>query len=480
MKDLVSRALLLVTIPLACACGAGAKQEAPGALAAREPRAAGCSQEKRVVRLGALVDASGPTTTPLYGAAITLAANQMNEALRRGDCPDTEFEIVFGDDHGNTPATARTEALRLVNDAGVLGLVGDSSGDTVAANQLNYDPASPAARKVPITCYQCSSGFIHDPAVVEADPLTQAAERDTGNWLFRVFYNANFEAKVLDQIIVTRPNHGDRTGDGNLKISVYADPGHKSLATAIGPALTSYYAGKSSVEIVLLSSLANLATEWARVVDQRNETTGLTDGEPDVVVLAMLPINVVPAVHAYRSAGVQLPLLSNHSFRRNFILSKAGTDPEGLEGISVALVDKGPSGQAFVHAFTAATGQGPEQTTSGAYDATMTLILATLVAATEVGGIAKVTSADVRAALARVHDPAGEVIRPTVEDLERAVRLVKQRHPIRYEGAYDPGNWDAVGDMFPRLVHWAVQGGKFVEFESFQCDPAHPSCPVAR
>jgi ABC-type branched-subunit amino acid transport system substrate-binding protein len=476
MKLDVEKVVPWMSLLLACSCGAGTRQSETAAPVSG-PRAADCSKDRKVVHLGALVDASGPMTTPLYAAAITLAANQMNEALRRGDCHDIEFEIAFGDDRSNTPAAARTEALRLVNEAGVLGLVSDSSGDTVAVNQLNYDPASPAARKVPVTCYQCSSGFLNDPGAVESDPLAQAAERDADNWLFRVFYNANFEAKVLDQIIVARPNHGDRTGDGNLKISVYADGGHKSLATALGPALPAYYTGRSSVEVVFLSTPANMASEWLRVVDDRNETSGLTDGEPDLVVLAMLPVNVVSAVRAYRSAGFKLPVVSNNSFRRNFILPKAGADAEGLEGSSVALVDGGPSGRAFVEAFRAANGQDPEQTSSGAYDATMTQILATLVAAADVGGIARVTSADVRAALPRVHDPAGDVIRPTVADLERAVRLVQQRRPIRYEGAYDDGTWDAAGDMFPRLVHWAVRGGKFVELESFQCDPAHPACP---
>ena len=400
----------------------------------------------------------------------------MNQTLAGRARNHVRFDVAFGDDKNNTAALAQSEALRLLN-AGAVAIVSDSSGDTVAVNKLNYDPASTAPYKFPVTCFQCSSGFINDPNVVEVDPLTQAAERDVDNWLFRVFYNANFEAAVLDRLVLEGPNGGDRNGDGNIKMAVYADAGHRSLATALAPTMRSLYGGAFTVETIFYSgNPADRPAEWARVVDSFNETTGVADGAPDLVILAQLPPNVVSAVTSYRAAGYTLPVMSNNSFRRNFILAQMGHAADGLEGSSVALVNDGPSGQAFTTAFQAATGQGPEITSSGAYDAAMTLMLAALVARKATDECQPVTPAAIRAGLPLINDPHGAIIRPTVADLAMAADLIHEGKPINYQGAYNDDDWNTVGDIFPPMVHWTVQNAQFVETESFSCDSAHPLC----
>jgi hypothetical protein len=470
---IVVRSAVLVHL-LACGCGASADpqdsaDEAVGSETAelRAPRT--------VIKLGVLDD---PGTTPLYGAAARLAAAQMNEALGRLHS-GIRFELVFGDDHANTPALARSEALRLLNDEHVLGIVSDSSGDTIQLNRLNYDATNPAPYKFPVICYQCSSGLLNNPAATDADPITQSALRDADNWLFRIFYNANFEAKVIDQIVLAKPNLGDRNQDGLLKLAVYADGGHTSLANALGPTLASYYGGATSVETLFLSTQANMPAEWLRVVDGSNETTGVADGEPDYVVMAMLPVNVTAAVQAYRAGGFSLPVISNNSFRRNYILPLVGPGANGLEGSSVALANDNLSGQLFVQAFKAANaGQGPEQTSSGAYDATVSLMLASLVAARAVHGAAQVTPADVRGALTKINEPHGVKIRPAITSFAAAGLLAFAGVPINYDGAYNADDWDAAGDIFPPLVHWTVENGAFVEHESYLCNPQNPLCPV--
>ena len=42
-----------------------------------------------------------------------------------------------------------------------------------------------------------------------------------------------------------------------------------------------------------------------------------------------------------------------------------------------------------------------------------------------------------------------------------AIRLVAKGKAINYEGAYNSDDWDAVGDMFPPLVHWKVENQQF-------------------
>jgi Periplasmic binding protein len=454
---------VLLTSLLALSLGANAATSAP-------------ASERTVIRVGAVVDQTGGSTSPLYRAAVELAARQMNEALARSDSR-LRFELVFGDSKSNPPF-AQSEAIRLINQEQVKALVTDSSGVTVAVNRLNYDPGGPAQQKVPITCFQCSSSFINDAHVTDTDGITQAAQRDLDNWLFRVFYVAKYEAAVLVQIALKATNDGKGNGDGNFKIGILADAGHRALATGIAASLPSFYKDPSSVELIYMSTLDKIGADWAKVVDNINEATGKADGVPDVVIVAMLPRAAAEAVKTYRQGGHSIPILSNNSFRRNYILAAMGAAANGLEGSSVTLVDKSASGQAFLEAFKAATGQSPEMTSSGAYDCAVTLMLAALTAAGDVKNPREVTPADIRRGLTAINDPAGRKVRPTVEDFSAAIRLMAEGKPINYEGAYDSDDWDAAGDMFPPLVHWNVENEQFVEYELYRCSPQQPLCPA--
>jgi hypothetical protein len=155
-----------------------------------------------------------------------------------------------------------------------------------------------------------------------------------------------------------------------------------------------------------------------------------------------------------------------------------GPVANGLEGSSVTLVDDSPSGEAFFNAFQAYTGQEPELTSSGAYDGTVTLMLAALTAAGDSHHPSEVTPSAVRAALTTINDPHGLRIRPTVWHYKLAALAIRLGLPINYQGAYNKDDWNAVGDIFPPLVHWKVENGQFVELESYRCDPANPLCPV--
>jgi ABC-type branched-subunit amino acid transport system substrate-binding protein len=438
--------------------------------AAADPAAA-----SSVIRIGAVVDQSGGSTSPHYRAAIELAGRQMNEALEKVHS-DVRFEIVFGDSKSNPPF-AREDALRLINRDGVKALVTDSSGVTIAINQLNYDPASPASSKVAITCFQCSSSFINDPAVTESDPQVQAAERDLDNWLWRVFYVARYEAAALVQIALNRVHRGDEP----VKIAIFADGGHRALATGITKVLPWFHKGPYMVKTVYTLGRDQIATEWPKVIKDKDDA-GQTDdpaGPPDVVIVAMLPDAAAVAVKNYAEGGYRFPLLSNNSFRRDYILKQIGTAANGIEGSSVTQADKGPSGRMFVEAFKAATGETPEMTSSGAYDSAATLMLAALTASR--GGkvpLGSVDAAAIRAGLAHINEKGGETIRPGVNGFAAAARAASDGRPIDYEGAYHGADWDAAGDMFPPLVHWKVEDARFVEYELYHCTPAEPRCPV--
>ena len=58
------------------------------------------------------------------------------------------------------------------------------------------------------------------------------------------------------------------------------------------------------------------------------------------------------------------------------------------------------------------------------------------------------------------------------------LRRIRRGRAINYEGAFNSDDWNSVGDIFPPLVHWKVANQQFTELEYFQCDQAHPLCPV--
>jgi hypothetical protein len=202
------------------------------------------------------------------------------------------------------------------------------------------------------------------------------------------------------------------------------------------------------------------------------------NGAPDVVIVAMLPGHATEAVRTYRQAGYKLPIVSNNSFRRDYILAQIGPAANGLEGSSVTAVDKSRAGMAFFNAFRTAYGHAPEVTSSGAYDSAVTLMLAAVVA----GGKDPhaVTAADIHRGLTQINDRHGVVITPTVADFITAARQVRLGKGIDYHGAYDAAGWDQAGEMYPPLVHWAVVNGHFVEHELYECTPQQPLCPAKK
>lgn len=441
-----------------------------GALAIALAVPAGAQSSASVVRLGTVLDQSTAGTSPHFRKAVELAARQMNEALAKAGSR-LKFEFVFGDSRSNSPF-ALSEAQRLINQEGVKGLVTDSSGVTVAINRVNYDLANSVKSRVPITCYQCSSSFINNPTVTESDPNVQASERDLDNWLFRVFYVAKYEAAALAQITLNKVNK-----EGSpLKVSVFTDSVHRAVATDFARVLPTLHKGPTSVELIYMSTIDKLADDWRKVLDDKDETSGKVDGPPDVVLVAQLPEAAAEAIKIYRQAGYKTPILSNNSFRRNYILKGIGAPANGLEGASVTQVDKSRSGQAYLKAFAAAFGDTPEVTSSGAYDCAVTLMLAA-VAASE-NGAKEVTAAGIRSGLTTINNPKGQKIRPTIADFSAAARAAAKGKPINYEGAYHPIDWDAVGDMFPPMVHWKVENGKFVEYELYLPGPNNSMRPV--
>ncbi len=416
------------------------------------------------LKVGVLVDDASPAKAN-FAAAAKLAESQINQGLQGAGIP-RRLEVVIAN-YG--AGLAQSAAIDLVNTQGVLGVVGDISGNTAAVNRLNYEATPRIDHKIPVTCYQCSSAFFNDPA------QTDLGFADPDNWLQRTFFNATFESAVQVQLVLNRPQGGDFNDDGHLKIVVYYDSFHLSAATTMPAILDSLHAGPHSVELIaktLPSTPATRAAELAQVFD-----VGPDGHPPDAVYLAFLPQNAPEALSDYTAFAVspKAPAQANNGVRRDFLLpSLVAAGGEGLEGSSVLVVSASPSGPLFRSAFVAATGQQPELTASFLYDAVVAQAIAIGAAAAD----GRTSPESIRDSFGAINAPKGKLIRPRVSDFKVGAQRIAQGKPIDYDGASSPLQLTPAGEMYPDLVHWKIQDGKFVELEKYRCDPQAPNCQV--
>ena len=281
----------------------------------------------------------------------------------------------------------RAAAIQLISATGVKGIVTDVSGDTVPVNMFNYDPSS-HLNKVPITCYACSSSFINNPNAMETDVVKQLAEQDPDGWLYRVFFNSKYETLVQTQIALAKGTAGDVNGDGKFKVTIYAqnDAFGQSVSVGITNATNMLATIPTSIETIYVPPTAdvnsyNWAADLAKVTDNFNENTQMTDGAPDAIIVAVLSAGATATVQNYFNGGYTIPLEASTAFRRDYILRSIGAAANGVEGDSNYRYAHNDAGTAFANAFKASAGNIPEQLSSGAYDSAMVLMLAALIAA---------------------------------------------------------------------------------------------------
>jgi hypothetical protein len=435
------------------------------------------------IPIGALAALTGNGATLDYQQAFQMAQDQMNQALQKANS-NIRFAVTVADSQG-TAAAATAAAMQLIGTTGVKAIVTDVSGDTVPVNMFNYDPAS-TLPKVPITCYACSSSFINNPTATETDPIKQAAEQDTDNWLYRVFFNSKYETLVQTQIALAKGVAGDVNADGAFKVTVYAqnDAFGQSVSVGITNAANMLSTIPVSIETIYVPTTAdvnsyNWAADLAKVTDDYNENTQTTDGFPDAIVVGVLSAGATATVQNYFNGGYTIPLEASTAFRRDYILRSIGAAAEGVEGDSNYRYAQNDAGAAFASNFQASAGHIPEMLSSGAYDSAMVLMLASLIAAQPLASPDALTPTQIRDAVPLISDANGTRTIPTVESLSNAVALIAQGKAIHYDGASGACDFNQVGDLFPPLVHWKVENQQFVELEAYNCSDAQPLCPAA-
>jgi len=185
-----------------------------------------------------------------------------------------------------------------------------------------------------------------------------------------------------------------------------------------------------------------------------SEVTAAMAGEPDALYLISTPVDGATIARTWISqGGVQKFLLNDGMNNPDFIESVGAEYLNEAYGTSSG-TSPTPSTDYFMKNYKAFSG-GIEPTNPAAdrsYDAGAIVGLAIAVA----GGP---DPAKIRDAVYKVVDPKGEPIHAGKDEFAKALKLIKEGKPIRYEGVIGPVSFDEYGDITGPFRLWKVTDG---------------------
>ncbi|TPI22149.1 MULTISPECIES: ABC transporter substrate-binding protein [unclassified Mesorhizobium] len=186
-----------------------------------------------------------------------------------------------------------------------------------------------------------------------------------------------------------------------------------------------------------------------------SEVTAAMAGSPDALYLVSTPVDGATIARTWISqGGVQKFLLNDGMNNPDFIESVGAEYLNNAYGTSSG-TSPTKSTEYFNANYKAFSG-GIEPTNPAAdraYDAGAIVGLAIAVA----GGP---DPAKIKDAIYKVVDPKGEPIFAGKEEFAKALKLIKEGKPIRYEGVIGPVNFDQYGDITGPFRLWKVTDGK--------------------
>ena len=186
-----------------------------------------------------------------------------------------------------------------------------------------------------------------------------------------------------------------------------------------------------------------------------SEVTAAMAGSPDALYLISTPVDGATIARTWISqGGVQKFLLNDGMNNPDFIESVGAEYLNNAYGTSSG-TSPTKSTEYFNANYKAFSG-GIEPTNPAAdraYDAGAIVGLAIAVA----GGP---DPAKIKDAVYKVVDPKGEPIFAGKEEFAKALKLIKEGKPIRYEGVIGPVNFDQYGDSTGPFRLWKITDGK--------------------
>ena len=186
-----------------------------------------------------------------------------------------------------------------------------------------------------------------------------------------------------------------------------------------------------------------------------SEVTAAMAGEPDSLYLVSYPVDGATIARTWISqGGVQKFLLNDGMNSPDFIDSVGADYLKDAYGTSSG-TSPTASTDYFMKNYKAFSG-GIEPTNPAAdrsYDAGAIVGLAIAIAGSQ-------DPAKIRDAMFKAVDPAGTPIFAGKDEFAKALKLIKDGKPIRYEGVIGPVSFDQYGDITGPFRLWKIKDGK--------------------
>jgi ABC-type branched-subunit amino acid transport system substrate-binding protein len=186
------------------------------------------------------------------------------------------------------------------------------------------------------------------------------------------------------------------------------------------------------------------------------EVTAAMAGNPDGLYLISYPVDGATIARQWISQGGVAKFLLNDGMNSPEFIKNVG--PEHLNdayGTSSG-TNPTPSTEYFIQNYKAFSGIEPTNPAADrSYDAAAIVGLA-------IAKAGKPDPAAIKEAIPQVLDPNGEVINAGKEGFAKALQLIKEGKPIKYEGVIGPVSFDQYGDITGPFRLWRIQNGEVV------------------
>ena len=184
------------------------------------------------------------------------------------------------------------------------------------------------------------------------------------------------------------------------------------------------------------------------------EVTAAMNGTPDGLYLISYPVDGATIARQWISRGGTAKFLLNDGMNSaDFITNVGAKYLDDAFGTSSG-TNPTASTEYFMKNYKEFSGLDPSNPAADrSYDAGAIVGLA-------VAQAGKADSASIKDAINKVLDPKGEVIHAGKEEFAKALQLIKDGKPIKYEGVIGPISFDQYGDITGPFRLWRIQKGE--------------------
>lgn len=375
------------------------------------------------IKVGVVMELTGPAGQ--YGQAgaksVEMAFRDINEAGGAAGCELT-MDVRDSQSQGNV---AVDQATQLVNVERVPVIIGGIISSV----------------SIPIlTSVTAPAGVVQVSPASSSPTLTaMAREGKTGGYFFRTITSDALQGTAAAKYAIDQ---------GLTKLAII------HVNNDFGVNMVNEF--KASFE-ALGGTITSVTPYNERQPSYSAEATAAMAGEPEALYLVSYPIDGATIARAWISqGGAQKFLLNDGMNSREFIEAVGAQYLEEAYGTSSGTVETASTRYFYENYGAISGGIEPDAPAADrSYDAGAIVGLA----------IAKAGSAEaaaIRDAVRQVVDPAGEPISAGPEEFRKALALIAEGKPVKYEGVIGPVSFDEYGDITGPFRLWRMQNGEIV------------------